>query len=164
MATTDATPESAAALIAPAAAGRRPGDPRRAAPRERLRDLLVVAVPTLLALGLCLYDLAARSLWLDESATVAISSQHGGALGAALAHDGGNMLGYYALVHVLIGLFGSSAFVLRLPSAVAAAATAALVGVLALRLFDRRVALSPACSPRSACRSSTGVRTRAATR
>jgi mannosyltransferase len=59
-----------------------------------------------------------------------------------LAHDGGNMLGYYGLMHVLIGAFGSGAFVLRLPSALAAAATTGLVGLLGLRLFDRRVAIA----------------------
>jgi len=109
---------------------------------ERLRGALVVGAPALLALALCLYELGTRSLWLDESATVAIASQHGGAFGAALARDGGNMLAYYALLHVLIGAFGDGAFVIRLPAALAAAATAAIVSWLAIRLFDRRVALA----------------------
>ena len=78
MATTDATPESAAALIAPRSARSAPAEDRARSAHERLRDLLVIGGPALLALGLCLYDLAARSLWLDESATVAIASQHGG--------------------------------------------------------------------------------------
>jgi uncharacterized membrane protein len=114
---------------------------RELARRERLLDTLVVLAPTLLGLGLCLYQLTTRSLWLDESATVAIASQHGAAFGAALAHEGGNMLAYYALLHVLIGLFGSDPLVIRLPAAVAASATVALVGMLALRLGARRVAL-----------------------
>lgn len=99
-----------------------------------------MAIPSLLGLALCLYQITTRSLWLDESATVAITSQHGAGFGAALAHDGGNMLAYYALVHVLIGWFGSSALVIRLPAAIAAAATVALVGMLGLRLAGRRVA------------------------
>jgi mannosyltransferase len=110
--------------------------------RERARDALVLVAPALLAAGLCLYQLTTRSLWLDESATVAISSQHGAAFGTALAHDGGNMLGYYALMHVLIGIFGNGALLIRLPSALAAAVTVAVVSRLALRLFDRRVALA----------------------
>ena len=81
-------------------------------------------VPSLVALALCLYQITTRSLWLDESATVAIASQHGGAFGAALAHDGGNMLAYYALVHVLIGWFGHGALVIRLPSVVGKLETA----------------------------------------
>ncbi len=142
MATTDATPDSAAMLTAPVVSNVPAADDRHGGRRARIRDMLVIAGPALLGLGLCLYDLTARSLWLDESATVAIARQHGGALGSALAHDGGNMLGYYGLQHVLIGLFGSGPFVIRLPSALAAAATTALVGALALRLFDRRVALA----------------------
>lgn len=120
---------------------RRPTNRGEGGGRDLLGATAVVAVPTLLALGLCLYQITTRSLWLDESATVAIASQHGGALGSALAHDGGNMLAYYALLHVLIGWFGSGALVLRLPAAIAAAATAGLVTVLGLRLADRRVAL-----------------------
>lgn len=108
--------------------------------RGRLADFLVVALPSLLGLALCLYQITTRSLWLDESATVAIASQHGSAFGAALSHDGGNMLAYYALLHVLIGWFGSGALVIRLPAAIAAAATVGLVGLLGLRLADRRVA------------------------
>jgi mannosyltransferase len=105
-------------------------------------DAFVIAAPGLLAAALCIYQLTTRSLWLDESATVAIASQHGGAFGAALAHDGGNMLGYYALLHVLIGVFGNGALAIRLPSVIAAAATVSIVSALGLRLFDRRVALA----------------------
>jgi mannosyltransferase len=108
---------------------------------ERLRDAAAIGIPTAVALILCLYDLTARSLWLDEAATVAIVSQHGAALGAALAHDGGNMLGYYGLLHLLVGAFGHGAVVIRLPSALAATATVTITSLVARRLFDRRVAL-----------------------
>ncbi len=107
---------------------------------ERLRDLAAVGIPTAVALFLCLYELTTRSLWLDEAATVAIVSQHGAAFGAALAHDGGNMLGYYALLHVLVGAFGHGATVIRLPSALAGVAIVTLTSLIARRLFDRRVA------------------------
>jgi hypothetical protein len=94
-----------------------------------------------LGLLLCLYDLSSRSLWLDEAASITIASQHGAAFGSALAHDGGNMLGYYALLHVLIGAFGKGALVARLPSALAAGATIALTSTIGLRLWDRRIAV-----------------------
>jgi mannosyltransferase len=42
---------------------------------------------------------------------------------------------------VIIGLFGSGPLAIRLPAAIAAAATVALVGVLGLRLANRRAAL-----------------------
>jgi mannosyltransferase len=79
-------------------------------------------------------------LWLDEAATVAIAGQHGSAFWHAAAHDGGNMLGYYALLHALTSWFGDGAFVIRLPSVVAAACAAGAVSLLGLRLFDRRMA------------------------
>ena len=115
---------------------------RSTAVRGGWRDAAVIAGPAGLAVVLCLIELTTRSLWLDEAATAAIASQHGSALWSAIAHDGGNMLGYYAVLHVLIGWFGHGALVLRLPSALAAGAATAAVSLLGLRLFDRRVALA----------------------
>jgi mannosyltransferase len=109
--------------------------------RKRLLDVIVVVAPALLGLALCLYQISTRSLWLDESATVAIASQHGAAFGAAVARDGGNMLAYYGLLHVVIALFGSGPLAIRLPAALGTAATVAIVGVLGLRLANRRTAL-----------------------
>jgi mannosyltransferase len=105
------------------------------------RRWALVGGPTVLAFILAVVDLDARSLWLDEAATVSIAAQRGAGLGSAMARDGGNMLGYYALIHVLTGWFGSSVFVLRFPSVIGCAATTALVVVLADRLFGEKVAL-----------------------
>ena len=97
--------------------------PRAVTRDRRLVDAAVVAGPAALAILLCLISLTSRSLWLDEAATVAIAGQHGSALWSAIAHDGGNMLGYYALLHVVIGWFGElhpkilAAFDLKLPVA-----------------------------------------------
>ena len=114
----------------------------RPASRGRLYDACVVGLPAVVALVLCLIELTTRSLWLDEAATVAIAGQHGSAFWHAAAHDGGNMLGYYAVMHVLIGWFGHGALVLRLPSALAAGAATGAVSLLGMRLFDRRVGLA----------------------
>ena len=110
--------------------------------RGRLLGIAAVAVPCALAALLAFYDITARSLWLDEAASVAIASQHGVALWHAMEHDGGNMLVYYALLHVLLGLFGDGVLVIRFASALATAATVAIVSLLAHRLFDRRVAFA----------------------
>jgi mannosyltransferase len=110
--------------------------------RERRLDAAVIAAPAVIALILCLVDITARSLWLDEAASVSIAGQHGAAFGSAVARDGGNMLAYYALLHVVIGWFGDGAVAIRLPSALAAAAAVGMLSALALRLFDRRVALA----------------------
>jgi mannosyltransferase len=105
------------------------------------RDWGTIALPSVLAAVLCFHGITSRSLGFDEGATVAIASQHGSALGSAIAHDGGNMSGYYLLLHVLISAFGNGLLVLRFPSALATIATVALIGVIGLRCFDRRVAL-----------------------
>jgi mannosyltransferase len=112
--------------------------------RPWLRDAAVVVLPGLLAFALCLLDITARSLGFDESATAAIVVQHGASLRAAIAHDGGNMSGYYVLMHALVSLFGRGTLALRLPSAIAIGAAVALTGLLGLRLFDRRAALAAA--------------------
>lgn len=104
-------------------------------------DAAVVALPALLAAALCLIDITSRSLGFDESATASIVSQHGAALTHAIGHDGGNMSGYYVLMHALVSLFGRGMLVLRLPSAIAIAVAVALTGLLGLRLFGRRAAL-----------------------
>jgi mannosyltransferase len=101
-----------------------------------------IVLPCVLAGGLALYQLEVRSLWLDEAATVSIASQHGSALWHAISHDGGNMLGYYLLLHVLIGAFGDAVAVIRLPSVLATVATVALVGLVARRMLDRRGAFA----------------------
>lgn len=115
---------------------------RRDVPGRRVRDVLLLCLPTMLAAVLAFVDLSARSIWLDESASITIAEQHGAALGAAMAHDGGNMLAYYALLHVLIAAFGDATFVVRAPSAIAAAGCVALVTVLARRLYGTGVALA----------------------
>lgn len=115
-------------------------------PRRRLgwprSDWALIALPTALAAVLCLTEITTRSLGFDEAATVTIASQHGHALRSAIAHDGGNMSGFYVLLHVLMGWFGNGPLVLRLPSALASVVTVALVGMIGLRLFGRRAALA----------------------
>ncbi|HEX4012124.1 MAG TPA: glycosyltransferase family 39 protein [Solirubrobacteraceae bacterium] len=99
-----------------------------------------VAGPAVLATILSLLAITGRNLGFDEGATVSIASQHGSALWSAIAHDGGNMSGYYLLVHGLIGLFGNGLFVLRMVSVIAVVATVALIAAIAGRLFGALVA------------------------
>ena len=106
-----------------------------------MRDRAAIAVPAMLAAVLGMIAIGSRSLGFDEGATVAIVSQHGSALGSAIARDGGNMAAYYLFMHVLVGWFGSGLTVLRLPSVVSLVVTVALVGAIGRRLFDRRVAV-----------------------
>ena len=110
--------------------------------RARLGAVASVALPALVAIALTSYQLTTRSIWLDESATIAIASQSGHALWAGMAHDGGNMLVYYAVVHLLMGWFGETVLVVRLPAVIGTALTAAAVALLGRRLFGNRVGLS----------------------
>ena len=102
----------------------------------------VIAGPAALAAILTFTGITTRSLGFDEGATVAIASQHGSALWAGIAHDGGNMSGYYLLLHVLIGAFGDGLLVLRIVTGLATVATVALVSLIARRLFSAPVALA----------------------
>jgi mannosyltransferase len=105
------------------------------------RERLVIWAPAALGAVLCLISVAGRSIGFDEAATVSIAAQNGHALASAIAHDGGNMSGYYVLMHVLIALFGNGTFLIRLPSVISIAAAAGLTAALGLRLFDARIAL-----------------------
>ena len=109
---------------------------------RRLRTALVVLVPAAVALALSFYDLGTRSIWLDESATISIANQHGAALWSAMQRDGGNMLAFYGLVHVLFSWFGDGTVVLRAPAAVASGLTAAAVAATGARLFRPAVGLA----------------------
>ena len=103
--------------------------------RPRNPDLIPIAVAATVGALLAAIDLGTRSLWLDEASTYAIVSQHGAALWHGIAHDGGNMLLYYVVMHVVVGLFGDAVWVMRVPSVIANGLTGALVAALALRLF-----------------------------
>jgi mannosyltransferase len=109
---------------------------------EAQRDRLTVAGPAALAAVLCFTSLTGRSLGFDEAATVTIAAQHGAKLMSAIAHDGGNMSGFYVLLHLLMSWFGNGTLVLRLPSALASVATVAFTAMIGLRLFGRRAGLA----------------------
>lgn len=118
-----------------------PDHARQSVRPMRTPGLFVVVAPALLAAILSLISITGRSLGFDEGATAAIAAQHGSTLWSAIAHDGGNMSGYYLLMHLLTAVFGNGELVLRLPSAIATVATTAIVAAIGRRLFDRRVAL-----------------------
>ena len=108
--------------------------------RGWLRSFTLV-LPAVVAFALSCIDLTARSIWLDESATMSIASQSGHALWHAIARDGGNMSGYYLLLHLLIAAFGDGLIVVRIPSAVATGVSVLFVSLIANRLFTNLAAL-----------------------
>jgi len=81
------------------------------------------------------------SLWFDESATVAATSRSLPELLRMLGTIDSVHGVYYLLMQAWFAIVGYTPFTLRLPSALAIGAAAALLVVLARRLLDRRTAL-----------------------
>lgn len=113
-----------------------------AGPRRRQwTELAGWLVPTLFTAVLVFSDLGSRSLWLDESYTFTVASQHGAHLWRTALADDGNMVAYYLGMHYWVALFGSSETSLRTPSALAAVGTMPVCFFLLRRLFDLRAAV-----------------------
>lgn len=124
-----ATPTTTAAAPAPARAGaRRPTGP----------DWLWAA---LLTLAVTAFRGGTPQLWRDELASWNAASRSTGELLAMLGHVDAVSGLYYLLLHGWVSVFGDSAAMLRLPSALAMAGSAALVVLTARALFDRRTAV-----------------------
>jgi mannosyltransferase len=97
--------------------------------------------PALLTLGAAGWQLATPSLWADELATWGAVRLGWGQLFRLSGHVDAVVAPYYAVAKVWAAVAGTSPVALRLPSALAMAAAAALVAVLGARIADRRVGL-----------------------
>lgn len=86
-----------------------------------------------------------RTLWLDESATVIASTRSWSGLATLISQIDLVHALYYALLHVWFELVSYSPVSLRVPSAVAVAAAAALLVPLGARLVSYRLGLIGAC-------------------
>jgi hypothetical protein len=123
------------AMITSADAPPRPIQDDLPSQRQERSDLLLVALAASAFLALTLPGLGSRSLWLDEAFTVANSQTPLAEIGRI---NGGQMLGYYALMRPLTSSVQSE-FWLRLPSVVAF-----LVAIPVFHLVARRVLQGPA--------------------
>jgi mannosyltransferase len=115
----------------------RPGAGNPVAATQRMRGWLTVAVPAAAALLLGGYQLGKLSLWRDEAYSLEAASRSFGQIFALLHHADAVNGTYYLLLHLSIGLLGTSEAALRLPSLLAitvAAATVAALGRLLARL------------------------------
>lgn len=117
----------------------RPGAVRR---RPGLGTVALVLPPALLALALSVTGIGSRGMWNDEYATWYAATLSFGDLARLLANVDAVVAPYYLVLHFWIDVFGDSETSLRLPSALAMAATAALVAALGRRLFDTGVGLT----------------------
>ena len=99
-----------------------------------------MALSTAFNLALALYHLDTRSLWLDEGYTWSIASLNSADVVRTANQQGGHLVFYYLLVHLLISWFGDGVSVMRMPSVVAGAASVPLVFLLTCRLAADRLA------------------------
>jgi len=122
--------EPASQAAAPAARGA--ARSRRAALRRP--GWLVAAIPVAAALAVGGYRLGGASLWRDEAYTLAAAGRPSGQIVGLLLHVDAVHGPYYLGMHLVIGLLGSSAAALRLPSLLATSLAAGLTAVLGRRL------------------------------
>jgi mannosyltransferase len=112
---TDLGPEDPAAAVA--AAPVRPVRPPAAAPDGRpWSRWLVIAVPVAVAAVTGGYEIGSPTLWRDEAYTKDAIGRSTGQLFALLGHQDAVHGAYYLLLHVIVGVIGTSATALRLPS------------------------------------------------
>ncbi|RKR75368.1 glycosyltransferase family 39 protein [Frondihabitans australicus] len=126
------TTAAATATGSPLAAVRAPG----ARPARRTLDALIVGV---VGAALAFAFSWVPSLWYDESATVVSATRSWSALARMLTTVDIVHATYYAGMHVWFDLVGYTPTTLRLPSALATGAAAALIVVLGRMLAGRRV-------------------------
>jgi mannosyltransferase len=127
-----------------ARAARGAGLPARAA--RRLPGWLIVAVPVAAALVVGGYRLGGASLWRDEAYTLAASQRPFGQILGLLLHVDAVHGPYYLGMHVVIGLLGTSAAALRLPSLLATSLAAGGTAALGWRLARITALPAPAAA------------------
>ena len=122
------------------AATARPGAVDPGPSSHRLRDWLVLIVPAAAALLVGGYHLGSLSLWRDEAYSIDAADRSIAKIFALLHHTDSVNGAYYLFMHGVLGLLGTSATALRLPSLIATAVAAAMTAALG-RLLARLAGL-----------------------
>ncbi|MFF3290747.1 glycosyltransferase family 39 protein [Streptomyces sp. NPDC003023] len=129
--------EQAPAEGAPAVASL-PG-PAAGRPREKAGRLPCLLVPAVSALALGLWGITRQgTMWRDESVTYQVAHRGPSEIWALLDNADAVHGLYYFLMHALFSIWEGGLVALRLPSVLAVAAAAGLVGLTAYRLAGRR--------------------------
>lgn len=102
--------------------------------RSRIAGWLVPVIPAAAELVIGGYKLGGPSLWRDEGYTINSSQRSVSQILALTWHQDAVHGLYYLLMHFVIGAFGTSAVVLRLPSLLAMCLAAGVTAVLGRRL------------------------------
>jgi mannosyltransferase len=98
--------------------------------------------PSVVTLAVVLWGITGSSYWRDESATVVAVDRPLGGLVRMLGHVDAVHGAYYLIMWPLVRVAGTGEFATRLPSALAMAAAAALVGALGRRLVSPSAGLA----------------------
>jgi mannosyltransferase len=118
----------------------RPGAVDPGPSSHRLRGWLVLIVPAAAALLVGGYHLGSLSLWRDEAYSIEAADRSIAKIFALLHHTDSVNGAYYLFMHGVLGLLGTSATALRLPSLIATAVAAAMTAALG-RLLARLAGL-----------------------
>jgi mannosyltransferase len=134
----------AAGTVRAAAGGGAAGAQRRAGD---LRDhqpgpLWMRVLPPVVTFGVMLAGISVPSYWRDEAATLAAVKRPFGDMIQMLGNVDAVHGAYYMLMWVVVRLFGTGEFALRLPSAIAMAVAAGFVAALGRRLVSPRAGLA----------------------
>jgi mannosyltransferase len=127
-------------LPEPSVAAPAPAD-RREVERQGALAQLAWLLPTLLMLAVGLIRVGWPALWEDELATWGMATVSWHRMWEVLHHTDATLGAYYALMHLWVSFAGSSDVMLRLPSVLAMAASAALTARLGTRLATPKVGL-----------------------
>jgi len=100
---------------------------------------LVCAVPTALALVLGFLDIAKRSIWMDEAASILGADRSIADMLRMFRTEEVLQAPYYLFMHIWISIAGTSELALRAPSALGVAAAAGLTAMIGQRLYSPRV-------------------------
>ncbi len=125
----------------PGAVRAEPGEPAAARPYDP-GPRWARYLPPAVALALSLWNITVPSFWRDEAATVAAISRPFGDLIRMLGNVDAVHSIYYITMWPLARLFGAGEFVLRFPSALITAVTAAAVAAIGRRLISPRAGLA----------------------
>jgi mannosyltransferase len=114
--------------------------------RARLRpaDWLVVVIPAVAELAVGGYRLGGASLWRDEAYTLDAAKRSNGQILALLGNQDAVHGPYYLVMHVVVGILGTSGAAIRLPSLLGMSVAAGCTAALGRRLA--RLAALPAPS------------------
>ena len=108
--------------------------PEKATSRRPVVGYLTWAAPVVVTAALGLYEIGVPQLWRDELASWSAASRTLPQLWA-MVHNIDAVLGlYYFGLHLWMAVFGDSATAMRVPSVIAMAAAAGVVGLIGRRL------------------------------